>query len=170
MLYFTRAWANGEFDDEAADRVAKGYHDRLATLAPRMPQALRTLALDVQVHDAIIDQVRWHPAAGELTLTLATLTDEGEYRAVRLTYRGALLGEQRLETLRAAAWDRRTMILEQEVDTDNEEGLLIHRLLFWPHHELTIDFSELVVAIEPRSDRRVKLDPAFLEIHEDAPA
>ena len=79
---------------------------------------------------------------------------------VALTYSGALLGEQRLCTLRDVARDRETAILESEVDCDDDGGFS-HRLLFWPRDELTIDFAGLSLEIADHEDRRVNLGGGF---------
>jgi hypothetical protein len=42
--------------------------------------------------------------------------------------------KQRLER------DRQTQIIADEIDQE-EQGILRHRLLFWPRDELTIDFQ-----------------------------
>jgi hypothetical protein len=38
----------------------------------------------------------------------------------------------------------------------------VHRILFWPRDELTIEFRELRMEVTPRADRRVDLGPAYL--------
>jgi hypothetical protein len=117
----------------------------------------------LNLHDASIEDVRWEPAVRRLRLSLLTLDPPSRYQAVALTYSGALLGEQRLCTLRDVARDRETEILESEVDCDDEEGFS-HRLLFWPRDELTIDFTGLSLEIAYREDRRVNLGRFFVEI------
>jgi hypothetical protein len=77
-----------------------------------------------------------------------------------------MLGEQRLDVLRNAARDRETEILYSEVDVD-EQGVLAHRLLFWPRDELTIDFEALTLEVQPRADDLVRLGPFFLEVLAD---
>lgn len=167
MRYFTRGWANGELDDAEGGRVVEAYQRRLEAIMPRLPAPARVLAREVSLHDAIIESVRWHPAAKELTLTLATVDPSG-YHTVALTYRGALLGVERVRTLREVARDRETEVLYSEVDID-DDGLLAHRMLFWPRDELTIDFGELGLEVTSRDDRRVSLGGAFVEV-DDAPA
>jgi hypothetical protein len=129
---------------------------------------MRLLARGISVHDAIIDSVVWTPASKELVIVLVTGTSELGYQAVSLTYGGAMLGKRRLDSLRRAALDRETEVLYQEVDI--EEDVLVHRLLFWPREEVTIDFRELVLTTEVRADRRVGLLGAFFErVAEEAP-
>jgi hypothetical protein len=165
MRYFTRGWANGELDDDDAERVKNAYRRNLDAIIPRLSEPARKLVCDVTLHDAIIECVRWRPVAMELTLTLATISDEAGYHTVTLTYLGAMLGSRRVDSLRAAARDRETGVLYDEVDI-GDDGLLIHRLLFWPREELTIDFRELRLQITPREDRRVNLGGAFIEADE----
>lgn len=161
MRYFTRGWATGELDDDETEGAGQAYQRRLEAIAGRLPAAARTLAHEVQLHDALVERVRWRPGAQVLTLTLVTCGHAGECQTVELAYVGALLGEHRLETLRAVARDRDTELLYDEVDID-DDGLLSHRLLFWPRDELTIDCQELRVEVTPRADRRVTLAGAFV--------
>jgi hypothetical protein len=162
MRYFSRGWANGELDDDEDKRAMDAYARRLDTITPRLPDPARKLARDVGLHDAIIGSVLWRPAVQELTLTLATGTSETGYYTVTLTYVGAMLGVRRVDTLRAVARDRETEVLYHEVDIE-DDGLLVHRLLFWPRDELTIDFRELRLQVTPRADRRVEPGRAFVE-------
>jgi hypothetical protein len=165
MRYFTRGWANGELGD-AGEQVAEAYWRRLDEITPRLSEPACVLARDVELHDAIIESVRWCPATSELSLVLVTRDGVAGYRTVALTYLGALLGVQRVDTLRTVARDRETTILYDEVDIDDEDedGLLVHRLLFWPHHELTIEFRVLRLQLTPRDDSRVMLGGAYVEI------
>jgi hypothetical protein len=78
-----------------------------------------------------------------------------------------MLGDQRLDVLKNVARDRKTEILYSEVDL-GEDGVLAHRLLFWPRDELTIDFGTLTLELRPRADDRVQLDPFFLEMPANA--
>jgi hypothetical protein len=165
MRYFTRGWANGELGD-AGEQIAEAYRRRLDEITPRLPESARVLAREINLHDAIIERVRWCPATRELSLELVAHVDRAGYRTIALTYLGALLGEQRLETLRMVARDRETEILYDEVDIDDDDNddLLVHRLLFWPRDELTIDFRELRLEVTPRDDKRVTLGGAFVEV------
>jgi hypothetical protein len=166
VRYFTRGWANGEGDYEEWERAGQGYRNRLAVIAPRLPEPARRLAHEVSLHDAIIEDIEWTPSAKKLVVTLATGTSESGYLTVSLTYLGAELGERRVEALRSLARDRETEVLYDEVDM-GDDGLLVHRLLFWPQEEVTIDFRELQLHVEPRADRRVHVGVrAFREVTE----
>jgi hypothetical protein len=128
---------------------------------------MRTLAVGVHMHDAVIEKVSWRPTAKELKVTFLTMTSgSSDYHAVCLTYRGAMMGEGRVEVWESVAHDRRAEVLEHEVDVA-PEGHFVHRLLFWPRDEVTVDFEELLIDISERSDRRVTLGRAFLSQSDD---
>jgi hypothetical protein len=154
------AFFGGELDDDEVAQAAYAQH--LETISPRLPAPVLKLA-GLNLHDATIEDVLWEPAVKRLRLSLLTLDPPSRYQAVALTYSGALLGEQRICTLRDVARDRKTEILESEVDCD-DEGVFSHRLLFWPRDELTIDFTDLSLEIADREDRRVNLGRFFAEI------
>lgn len=166
MRYFTRGWANGELTDQEDEAVWKAYDARLGEIAPRLPPSITRLHDGVSLHDALIESVRWKPSAAELRLSLVGGTSEAGYQAIDLTYRGAMLGWHRLESLRNVACNREACILYQEIDIA-DDGALVHRLLFWPSDEVTIDFRELEYACVPRADCRVTLHGAFVIEDED---
>ena len=166
MRYFTRGWANGDLSDDEYARMPEAYARRLAEIAPRLPAAMLKLAREISLHDGLIARMRWRPNSKELTMTLVTGSVGPGYRTTTLTYVGALLGKSRIEALRNAGLDRETQLLYDEVDID-DDGLLVHRILFWPREEVTIDFSELRLEDEPREDRRVNLGPGFYEDYPD---
>jgi hypothetical protein len=72
-----------------------------------------------------------------------------------------MLGEHRIESLRSAARDREACVLYQEIDIQ-DDGTLVHRMLFWPRDEVTLDFRELEYECTPRNDCRVALGGAFV--------
>jgi len=120
------------------------------------------LAREVSLHDGLLESVRWSSKKKLLKLDLVCGQLERGYSLVELTYGGALLGEQRSNALKRAALSRETERLYDEVDI-SEDGLLCHRILFWPNEEVTLDFSELEMSSSPRPDRRVELLGAFCE-------
>jgi hypothetical protein len=162
MRYFTRGLANGELTDAEIAAVQAAYWKRIAELSPRLPPEVLRLTREVHLHDAIIDRVRWTPTAQRLRLSLVTLTPAGGAGAATITYEGALLGDSRIDALKRAALDRETSVLFDEIDL-GEDGVLSHRLLFWPREELSIDFRALVLDVSPRPDNRVQLGGAFVE-------
>jgi hypothetical protein len=166
VRFFTRGWHRGELSDEESERTVRDYHAHLQAISARLPDPMMALAREVTLHDARIERVEWEPANAQLVLRLVTTWPSGGSQAVTITYSGAMLGEHRLDVLRNVARDRETEILASEVDVD-EEGVLAHRLLFWPRDELTIEFGALTLEVRPRADDRVRLGPFFLEVLAD---
>ncbi len=76
-----------------------------------------------------------------------------------------MLGRSRIESLRNVASNRDACVLDQELDIA-DDGVLAHRLLFWPNEEVTIEFSELDYVSAPRDDCRVTLGHAFVVVEE----
>ena len=162
MRYFTRGWANGELTDDEGDCVRKAYATRLEEIASKLPSSMARLRQGVSLHDALIESVRWRPSAAELHVTLVAGTSEVGYETIDLTYRGAMLGRRRIESLRNAACNREACVLYHEIDIADDDRTLAHRLLFWPNEEVTIEFLELEYASASRSDCRVALGGAFV--------
>lgn len=173
MRYFTRGWANGDLNDSEVEAVTAAYSARVAVIEDRLPEPMLRLARLGSLHDGVIEQVTWDPASKCLMLDLVTWTPSPSqhFQSVRLTVAGALLGQRRLDTLRAVAADRSSCILYWEVDVaddqDSAEAPLILRFLFWPREELSIDFAELTLDVVDRTDDRVRLHPYFVEIAPD---
>jgi len=162
MRYFTRGWANGDLDDAEFEHAGVAYDQRLAAIVPRLPAALQELAR-TSLHDAILERVRWNPTARRLQVSFVAGLQQSAPITVGATYEGAMLGERRIEALRNAARDREATVLYDEIDLA-EEGHFVHRLLFWPREEVTIDFAALRLEVVPRADSRVELGAAFVEI------
>ena len=166
MKYLTRGWQNGELTDDQSNAAVQAYRDRIKSIRERLDPDILALAEEVQLHDAIIEKVSWRSKIRELTITFAAIySPESDYKTVAITYHNALLGDSRVETLRLVANDRRTELTCSEVDLD-DDGNPVHRMLFEPRDEVTIDCSSITLRVSPRSDRRVYLIPAFLEDHE----
>ena len=101
-----RGFFHGELDDDEMAQARAAYAQRLEAISPRLPAPVLKLA-GLNLHDASIEDVRWEPAIKRLRLSLLTLDPPSRYQAVALTYSGALLGEQRICTLRDVARDAR---------------------------------------------------------------
>jgi hypothetical protein len=164
MRFFTRGWTQGDLTDEECKDVVRAYAAHVATLAPTLPESLRALASDVDLHDAAIERVDWDPAQRRLRIQIVTgSVRTGSPQSVVVTYIGTQLGERPIRTLQDVARDRETEILYHEVDRELDGGF-VHRILFWPRDELNIWFDELILEVSDRSDGRVRLKPYFYEV------
>jgi hypothetical protein len=74
------------------------------------------------------------------------------YFDLDLLYRGVSVTDEALAVLAAAARDRRTEILYDEVDLQLRKRY-VHRMLLWPSGEADIVFSDLELACRARQDR-----------------
>ena len=103
MRFFTRGWANGEHSDEPGEGAGARHQARLRELAPRLTAPMAKLASE-NLHDAILESARWSAHTKELQLCFLAGTLESGYRAVSLTYRGAMLGTQASRGVSYPAW------------------------------------------------------------------
>jgi len=165
MRYFTRGWVNGEYSDDDFEAAEVHYLNRLATIRPALPPAVATLA-DINLHDGVIERIVWDPRAEKLDLSLVAGDLQRGYSLVHLRYDGAMLGVERVRILRELGADRRVQLLYDEVDM-NDDATFQHRMLFWPHYEVTVDFTQLTLSTDSRSDRRIHHGDAFEEIDDD---
>jgi hypothetical protein len=164
MRFFTRGWHQGDLTDDEAAGVFPAYAAHLNAISPRLPLSMQTLASDIDLHDAQIEYVEWDPGGKRLSVSLVTRPiRQPNLQSVVLTYERAQLGWRNLETLRDVARDRETEVLYHEVDLAHDGGF-VHRILFWPRDELTIDFSGLSLEVRDREHNRFRLKPYFHEI------
>jgi hypothetical protein len=173
MRYLTRGWCDSDLDDDEVEAARAAYWARIDAIENRLPEPLLRLARHVNLHDGVIESVTWEPANKTLVLDVvaSALKPPHQVQNVRITLGGALMGERRINSLRDVARDRESSILYWEVDLDDRgwspDAPFILRLLFWPRDELSIDFAELTLAVEDRTDGRVRLSPYFLVVVPD---
>lgn len=178
VRYFHRAWVDGELPDAESELVSEAYQARLADIRSRLTPELVTLA-ETDLNDALIEHIEWAPSIRRLVMELVVGSNQTGYSIKRLTFHGALIGERRRETLRDLGRDRRVEMLAHEVDIDEDDlhggvspdaaseiGFTL-RMLFWPTHELTIDFATLEVETRPGRGRLISPGEAFVELDED---
>jgi len=173
MRYLTRGWYVGELSDDETEAAKLAYWARIAAIEDRLPEPMVRLARHVDLHDGVIERVTWDPAEKHLMLDVVTSTPKlpETTQTVRAAFGGALMGKQRIDTLRHVARDREACILYWEIDVDDREtsldAPLTLRLLFWPRDEVSIDFAELTLDIQDRIDGRVQIKPYFVEVFQD---
>ncbi len=169
MRFLSRGWVNGDLTEDETEAALTAYWRRVGEIEHCLPEPMIRLARQVNLHDGLIDSVRWNPSAQRLELELVAYAEAG-YQSVTLTYHGAMLGDDRIRAIREASRDRATVILYDEVDLDERDGIvLVHRILFRPRDEVTIDFTDLTLTVQPRDDNRVAAgyDPFYEEEDEE---
>lgn len=162
MKWFTRGWQAGEFSEAETERIRHSYWEHIRSISARLEPAVAKLACEINLHDAIIEQVHVYAHEQRLVLSLVAGDQQGGYREVVLEYFGVEIGARYLDMLRQRCRDRETEILYDEIDID-QDGKYVHGLLFWPEGEVSIWFKHLKLASGARADRRTLLSGAFVE-------
>ncbi len=123
MQFFTRAWAMGEFSDEAYESVIENYQASIAALDEG--DAVRRFATSVSLNDAWIDRVEF--AANDIILMLLTGDLQRGYWHTKLIYQNARVTTG-AEALELATKDRPTEIWQDEfvrIDAHMEHRFLL---------------------------------------------
>jgi hypothetical protein len=142
MRFFTEEWHSGEMADEAAVRVHSEYAAHIEALRSSLPEDVLLLVYEVNLHDGIVQSVS-HPD-NELFLVLRGENQIGEFDA-HLRYGNPAVSKNDLAFLEQAAKHPRIVLLYNEFD--RLDGSWIHRMLFWPHHEVTLEFTSFSLEI-----------------------
>lgn len=134
------------FDRQGLQREAAraDYWRHVEELRPQLPEAVRRLALDINLHDAKIAQ--WETNEGVLRAGFKWGDLQVGYWLSTLTYEAAQVRLAAGE----AHWldDPEIEVLYDEVDV-GDDGRFEHRLLFWPRGEIAIRFRSLALETEP---------------------
>ncbi len=154
LKYFTKAWANGELPDTEADAVVRNYRDHILSLTPTLPSAIVKLALEVDLHDAVIRRVLVDRKSQNLRMELLAGDKIEGYFDADLDYSGVRFENTQLQVLASVARDRRSELLYDELDRVDDNGY-VHRFLFWPEHEFEIIFGGLSLRRDDRESRSV---------------
>lgn len=162
MKYFTRAWHNGELDDKLSDKIYEDYCENLKKLSQAMPSDIKQLAMGINLHDAIIENVVVFTQEHSIALTLVVGDLSIGYQTVKIVYENVTMDKSSLDIIEKRSRDRCTCILSQEIDY-GANGQYIHRLIFWPEDEVEISFLNLKLIIESCENRRVELGGYFVE-------
>jgi hypothetical protein len=136
MKYFTRGFYHGEYSDQEQDAVAEAYRSHIALLLPSIPSSLAVLA-KTSLHDAVVRSVVVRARRSIIDMELVCHAPPDRQWIAAVKYRGVRLRDEGFAMLERRARDRRTEILNHEVDVD-EDGECVHRLLFAPEGEITI--------------------------------
>ena len=153
MRYFTLAREVGDLDEAAEDALADAYVARRAEITPRLPPALRTLAHDLYLHDAVVEVVTWQPRTHRLTLELVADERDGKsHLRLTLTYTDVRWDARQVEHV-ARLMKKGCEILRDEVDVEDgavgAAPLYAHRLLLFPYDVVEVLFRALEIQREP---------------------
>jgi hypothetical protein len=149
VRFFTRAWHGGEMPDAEAEQVASAYEAHLAALGPRLPNDARRLWTEVSLHDALLRTVQ--RAANGFEMLFRAGDNSTGYFDARLSYDDVKLSASDEQFLRNAVGRRDVELLYDEFDAADAHW--VHRFLFWPYREVSIDFGVFTLAVTPAVGR-----------------
>jgi|HubBroStandDraft_6_1064221.scaffolds.fasta_scaffold103111_3 hypothetical protein len=159
MRFLTREWHAGAQPDDEAEQTVEKYRRHLAALQPHLPQPLRELSQDINLHDALIRSVEVNVGTSQATIGLRSGDRRTGYFDVDLSYHDVRIEVLDRAVLAIIARDPGTEVLYDEVDVV-EDGGFVHRLLFWPYYrEVHVVFSSLSIASTPRPSRLFESRP-----------
>ena len=158
MKYFTSAWARGELEDEAGTAFAD-YKKHLASLLPKLPPDVLTLATNSNLHDGMLLQNVLDTEQATLLLTLRCGDLQVGYFDLELHYLHVLSPPATEGLAKLVANPSRGDLHHSESlydEVDIEGDVFVHRILFYTrrtYHEVTVRFRQLRLLTTPREDR-----------------
>lgn len=152
MRFFTRDWASGGRDDAHADTVLDEYRAHCARIASCVPEQLSEFMETVSLHDGLIVEGTFDAGQQRLDLTIRCGDLQSGYRDVRLAYSGVKLRPAELDGASTILNRPESEMLYDEIDV-LPEGLLAHRMLFWPSGEIEFRFAGFAFEVQRRESR-----------------
>jgi hypothetical protein len=137
-------------DDEAA-RIPAVYEAHVESLVPPLPASALRIVREVSLHDGLLRSLSH--AQSTLELSFRAGDQQQGYFDARLRYTGAELTRESEQFLRDIVGDREVELLYDEFDAVGDDKRWVHRFLFWPYHEVAIQFGALDLEVTP-ADRR----------------
>jgi hypothetical protein len=131
--------------DAEAERVPSLYEAHLAALGPRLPNDAWRLQTDVSLHDGLLRTVE--RAANRFEIVVRAGDYSTGYFDARLSYDDVSLSSSDEQFLRSAVGRGDVELLYDEFDAVDTHW--VHRFLFWPYHEVSIQFGAFTLAVTP---------------------
>jgi hypothetical protein len=153
MRFFTSEWHGGDMSDEDASQVPARYAEHLASLLPRLPDAVRDRLGSINLHDAQIRECTLDWRRRAVRLALRAGDNQVGYANIGLEYQEVATDRLDVPFLRSAVADPTTELLYDELD--EEGGYVVHRLLFWPYQSVDVYFRAVQLS---RSSADARLD------------
>jgi hypothetical protein len=152
MKWFTRQWQSGDPSDDESEKVVAAYWAHVESLLPRLPATVRALAQGMSLHDGRIRRCLVDSPGSKITLTLRCGELASGYFDLELTYCDVVMLGKTLKQLKSVAGDPSTEALYDEIDSGGQ-GRWVHRILFWPYREVSVQFRQLELRMIPRKNR-----------------
>jgi hypothetical protein len=115
-----------------------------------LPQSALRLATEVSLHDGLLR--RAHCSSHSLELLIRAGDQQRGYFDARLFYGDASVHPDDARFVEASAGRRDIELLYDEFDSETERRW-VHRILFWPYHEVSVTFATLDLHLAPAPGR-----------------
>lgn len=149
LKFFTPEWHGGETPDDQAIRVPAAYDAHVRGLVPPLPDEALRLVYRTTLHDGLIRQVTFAHRVIEVVIRAGD--NRAGYFDARLRYGNGEASEEDRRFFESVAGRRDVEILYDEFDSI--DNAWIHRILFWPYHEVSVRFATLSLDIAPVTSR-----------------
>ena len=137
--------------EDEADRVPGEYEAYIRALLPPLPAAAQRLIREVSLHDALLRTLSGD--GKRLELMFRAGDHQTGYFDARLAYTRVELPAKDKRFLRTVVGARDVELLYDEFDAAEDGERWIHRLLFWPHREVSMEFAALDLEVTAASRR-----------------
>ena len=150
LKFFTAEWHTGELSDEEADRIPIEYESHIGALRPSLPGDALRLTHEITLHDGLIRRVEHRSGVFEMVVRAGD--QQTGYFDARLLYGGAEIAPPDKAFLESAVGHREVELLYDEFDS-GATGSWIHRILFWPYREVSVQFTAFELRVTAVSGR-----------------
>ena len=164
MRFLTRDWHAGKLPDDEGEDISAAYRAHRSSVLANLPVAFREFVQTVDIHDALVREIRLDRMRGTLELELRAGDLQAGYFDLVIRYAGIDLRTLDTTVLASIGRETRAEALYHEADLAPGE-LYEHRWLWWPYQDLDIRFRAFDFVVVPRPDRAFeRSSDAFVEI------
>jgi hypothetical protein len=147
LKFFSAAWHSGDMPDEEATRIPAAYEAHVRELAPALPAPAQRLVRETSLHDGVMRSVSQE--GDTLNLLFRAGDQQAGYFDARLRYTAVQVTPATEQFLCAIVGNRDVELLYDEFDSAGDGKQWVHRLLFWPYHEVSIQFGAFDLEVTP---------------------
>jgi hypothetical protein len=150
LKFFTAEWHAGKLPDAEADRIPIEYESHIGALLPSLPSDALRLIHEISLHDGLIRRVERRFDVFEMVVRAGD--QQAGYFDARVLYDGAEMAPPDEAFLESAVGRPEVELLYDEFDS-GATGSWIHRILFWPYREVSVQFKALELRVTAASGR-----------------
>lgn len=150
LKFFTAEWHAGRFPDAEADRVLIDYESHIGALRPSLPRDALRLIHEISLHDGLMRRVERRSDVFEMVVRAGD--QQGGYFDARVLYDGAEIAPPDEAFLASVVGRPEVELLYDEFDS-GATGSWIHRILFRPYREVSVQFKALELRVTAASGR-----------------